>query len=65
MKRFFGNTCGLIAFLAIFLACGENEDGSCNLIWSLSCLGIAVVCVWIWNKLVGDNEGKETDRRAD
>lgn len=40
----------MITVAAIFLGCAENPDGSCNLIWSLSCLAIAALCGWLWSK---------------
>ena len=37
LKKFLG----AIAVVAIILAGCENSDGSCNLLWSLTILGIA------------------------
>lgn len=41
----------LVFFLAVILAGAENPDGSCNLIWTLSCLAIASLSAWAFNKV--------------
>ena len=42
---------GFVCFLSIILAGAENADGSCNLIWTLSCLAIASLSAWAFNKV--------------
>lgn len=51
MRKFFEIIICLIFFLAVILAGAENPDGSCNLIWTLSCLAIASLSAWAFNKV--------------
>lgn len=44
MKKMTENTLSIVCMLAIILACGQTEDGSCDLIWTLSFLAIALIC---------------------
>lgn len=53
MKKILGTLLGFITVAAIFLGCAENPDGSCNLLWTLSCLAVAVVCGWLWARFFG------------
>ena len=32
------------AGIALLLACAENPDGSVNIIWSLGCLAVTIIC---------------------
>ena len=51
MRKFLEIIICLVFFLAVILAGAENPDGSCNLIWTLSCLAIAVLSAWAFNKV--------------
>lgn len=51
MRKFFEIIICLVFFLAVILAGAENPDGSCNLIWTLSCLAIASLSAWAYNKV--------------
>ena len=51
MRTFLEIIICLIFFLAVILAGAENPDGSCNLIWTLSCLAIASLSAWAFNKV--------------
>lgn len=44
MKRIAKTILGCACFAAIILAGAENPDGSCNLVWTLSFLAIALLC---------------------
>lgn len=51
MKKILEAILGLICILAIFLAGAENPDGSCNIVWTLSCIAVAALCGWSWGKM--------------
>lgn len=51
MRKFLEIIICLVFFLAVILAGAENPDGSCNLIWTLSCLAIASLSAWAFNKV--------------
>lgn len=51
MRKFLEIIICLVLFLAVILAGAENPDGSCNLIWTLSCLAIASLSAWAFNKV--------------
>lgn len=51
MKKILETILALICLVAVVLGGAENPDGSCNIIWTLSCLGIAALSGWAWNKL--------------
>lgn len=51
MKRIAKIICGCACFAAIILAGAENPDGSCNLVWTLSFLAVAVLSGLGWKKL--------------
>ena len=51
MKKILSTILGIFAFVFLFLVGVENSDGSCNLLWSLPCLGIFAFCGWSWGKL--------------
>ena len=51
MRKFFEIIICLVFFLAVIMAGAENPDGSCNLIWTLSCLAIASLSAWAFNKV--------------
>lgn len=55
MKKIFSTILGLVAVMAIFLASAENPDGSCNLVWTLSCLAVVAASGWAWSKLNPDD----------
>lgn len=51
MRKFLEIIICLVFFLAVILAGAENPDGSCNLIWTLSCLAMASLSAWAFNKV--------------
>ena len=51
MRTFLEIIICLVFFLAVILAGAENPDGSCNLMWTLSCLAIASLSAWAFNKV--------------
>ena len=51
MRTFLEIIICLVFFLAVILAGAENPDGSCNLIWTLSCLAIAGLSACAFNKV--------------
>ncbi len=51
MRKFLEIIICLVFFLAVILAGAENPDGSCNLIWTLSCLAIAGLSALAFNKV--------------
>lgn len=51
MRKFLEIIICLVFFLAVILAGAEKPDGSCNLIWTLSCLAIASLSAWAFNKV--------------
>ncbi len=66
LKKILENILGLGCIFALFLASAENEDGSCNLAWSLGCLAVAVICGWLWSKFFDkDASGETTDKGTD
>lgn len=56
MKKFISALLGLVCLVAIMLAGAENPDGSCNVLWTLSCLGVAGLCGYGWDLLEKHNE---------
>lgn len=55
MKKILSTILALVCLLAIVLGCAENPDGSCNLVWTLSCLAVAAASGWAWSKLNPDD----------
>lgn len=51
MKRIAKIICGCACSSAIILAGAENPDGSCNIVWTLSFLAVAVLSGLGWKKL--------------
>lgn len=51
MKKILEIICGLSCLVCLVLAGGENPDGSCNLVWTLSFLALAVFFGWALGKL--------------
>ena len=51
MRTFLEIIICLVFFLAVIMAGAENPDGSCNFLWSLSCLAIAGLSAWSFNKV--------------
>lgn len=51
MKKTIETILGLVCFLAVILAGAENPDGSCNFLWTLSCLAIAGLSGWAFSKV--------------
>lgn len=51
MKRIAKIICGCACFAAIILSGAENPDGSCNIVWTLSFLAVAVLSGLGWKKL--------------
>lgn len=56
MKKLLSYILGLVCVTAIILAGAENPDGSCNVLWTLSCLGVAALSVWGWEALDKKNQ---------
>ena len=44
MKMILHSSLALACLLALVLAGGERSDGSCDIIWTVSWLAVAVVC---------------------
>ena len=51
MKRIAKTILGCVCFAAIILAGAENPDGSCNILWTLSFLAVAVLSGLGWKKI--------------
>ena len=51
MKKILSNVLAIICVFALFLGSAENPDGSCNLIWTLSCLAVSFSSGYAWAKL--------------
>lgn len=51
MKKFLSTIAGLVGITALLLGAAENPDGSCNVLWTLSCLAIFAGCALIYSKL--------------
>ncbi len=51
MKKILETTLGLICIFALVLGGAENPDGSCNFIWTISCLSVSGLCAWALTKL--------------
>ena len=51
MRTFLEIIICLVFFLAVILAGAETADGSCNFLWSLTCLAIAGLSAWAFNKI--------------
>lgn len=43
MKRIAKILCGCVCFASVLLAGAENPDGSCNIVWTLSFVAVAVI----------------------
>lgn len=43
VKKIVKTVLAIVCFTAIILAGGENPDGSCNLVWSLSWIAVAYI----------------------
>ena len=42
-KKIVKTVLAIVCFTSIILAGGENPDGSCNLVWSLSWIAVAYI----------------------
>jgi hypothetical protein len=51
MKRIARTILGCVCFASIILAGAENPDGSCNILWTLSFLAVAVLSGLGWKKI--------------
>lgn len=51
MKKILETILGLVCVTALFLGCAENPDGSCNLLWTCSCLGVSAGSGWLMGKI--------------
>lgn len=51
MKKTIETILALVCFIALILGCAENPDGSCNLLWTLSCLAVAGLSGWAFGKV--------------
>lgn len=56
MKKALKTILGLICIIGIILAGGEEADGSCNIIWTLSWLAVALVAGMGLNKLIEETK---------
>lgn len=67
MKKILSLIIEFACVASLFLACGQNADGSCNLAWSLSCLAVSVVCGVAYGKLNPEalKEGLNHEKTAD
>lgn len=53
MKKILMAFLGILCVVAFILACGENEDGTLNILWTLSWFAISFVSGWLFG-VVGD-----------
>ena len=51
MKRIAKIICGCVCFASIILAGAENPDGSCNIMWTMCFLAVAVLSGYGYKKL--------------
>jgi hypothetical protein len=51
MKKVLSFILGVVAIVALILGSAENPDGSCNLLWTLSCLGVSAASGWLLGKV--------------
>lgn len=51
MKKIVKSILAIACFFSIILAGGENPDGSCNIFWTMSWLGVAVISALIIQKM--------------
>lgn len=54
MKKIISTILIVVAVIAIILMCGENPDGSVNLLWSGCWLAVFVIASILWSKLNPD-----------
>ena len=55
MKNILKTILAVGCFAAIILAGCENKDGSCDIVWSLAWMGVALVCGRGYGKLEKSN----------
>lgn len=55
MKKILSNLLALVCIIAVVLGGAENLDGSCNFLWTISCLAVAAASGWAWSKLNPEN----------
>lgn len=51
MKKILETLCCVVILLGLILGGAEKPDGSCDLLWTGSCLAIVFVAGWGLNKL--------------
>lgn len=59
MKKIIETLLAFVGIIALLLGGAENPDGSCNLLWTLSCLAIVAGCAWGYNKLNPEEKTNE------
>ena len=57
MKKFLKWVVGAICIASVFLAGCENEDGSCDLAWTLGFLTLALVSGLFLKHIINDERG--------
>ncbi|MBO4656155.1 MAG: hypothetical protein J5639_00080 [Bacteroidales bacterium] len=62
MRKILTIVSGLACFSAMILCSAEKEDGSCDIVWSVTFFAIALFFGWLFYKL-SDN-GKKHNQRA-
>lgn len=53
MKRIAKTICGCVCFASLILAGAENPDGSCNILWTVSFIAVALISAYGYKKLEG------------
>jgi steroid 5-alpha reductase family enzyme len=53
MKKIVMAILGIACVAAFILACSEKEDGTINVLWTLSWFAVSFVCGWLFG-VVGD-----------
>ena len=53
MKKIIKTILGCGCFASIILAGAENQDGSCNVLWTLSFIALALVFAYGYKKMEG------------
>lgn len=48
MKKLISSILGTACVASMMIACAENADGSCDLVWTLSWLAAAIVLGWLY-----------------
>lgn len=59
MKKILKGVLGVVCVMSLFLACGEGETPSSQLVWTLSWLSVSVVSGRWCSKMMTDEELNE------